>query len=155
MVSQDLTQEKETGFCFQNLGICSAQRGPIKGGWASDGPVLVLAGRNRKTRCSPLVAHILITKRHFLAKYWRNTTNKAAREMRERVNGLVGEVAESLWIGTFTPLQPVFFADMRRRSVLNLISLSWTQMTKSDSLNKSCRRKTSILHVGHRGACWA
>ena len=106
MVSQDLTQEKENRESLfpEPRYLSVLNEGQLRAVKASDGPVLVLAGAGTgKTRVlTTRLAHILITKRAFPGQILAVTfTNKAAREMRERVNGLVGEVAENLWIGTF------------------------------------------------------
>jgi DNA helicase II / ATP-dependent DNA helicase PcrA len=74
---------------------------------AVDGPVLVLAGAGTgKTRVlTSRIAHILINNRAFPSQILSVTfTNKAAREMRERVGNLIGRAAEGVWLGTFHAL---------------------------------------------------
>ncbi|MGE5547200.1 MAG: ATP-dependent helicase [Solirubrobacterales bacterium] len=74
---------------------------------STDGPVLVLSGAGTgKTKVlTARLAHILAGRR---AQPWQilsvTFTNKAAREMKERVFGLVGPVAEGVWLGTFHSL---------------------------------------------------
>ncbi len=74
---------------------------------ALDGPVLVLAGAGTgKTRVlTTRLAHILVTRRAFPSQILAVTfTNKAAREMRERLERLIGPATEGLWLGTFHSL---------------------------------------------------
>ena len=73
----------------------------------TEGPVLVLSGAGTgKTRVlTTRVGWILLQRK---ARPWQvlavTFTNRAAREMRERVLQLVGPSAEAVWLGTFHAL---------------------------------------------------
>ena len=72
-----------------------------------DGPLLVLAGAGTgKTRVlTTRFAHLLVTGRARPGQVLAVTfTNKAAREMRERVSAILGRPVEGLWLGTFHAL---------------------------------------------------
>ena len=72
-----------------------------------DGPLLVLAGAGtgKTSVLTTRFAHILLTGRAWPGQVLAVTfTNKAAREMRERVGALLGRPAEGLWLGTFHAL---------------------------------------------------
>ena len=70
----------------------------------TEGPILVLSGAGTgKTKVlTTRLAYILA---NHLANPWEclvvTFTNRAAREMKERVQNLIGDIANSVWLGTF------------------------------------------------------
>ena len=98
-----------------------------------DGPVLVLAGAGTgKTRVlTTRIAHILHTNRAFPSQILAVTfTNKAAREMRERIARLAGEAVEGMpWLGTFHSIGVKF---LRRHAELVSLRSDFTILDTDD-----------------------
>jgi DNA helicase-2/ATP-dependent DNA helicase PcrA len=70
----------------------------------TEGPLLVLSGAGTgKTKVlTSRIANILLTRKAFPGQILAVTfTNKAAREMKERLHSIIGDMAEGLWVGTF------------------------------------------------------
>jgi DNA helicase-2/ATP-dependent DNA helicase PcrA len=99
-----------------------------------DGPLLVLAGAGTgKTRVlTTRFAHILLSRRAFPNQVLAVTfTNKAAREMRERVAAIIGQPAEGLWLGTFHALCARM---LRRHAELVGLTSGFTILDADDQL---------------------
>ena len=113
-------------------GLNEQQRAAVE---ALDGPVLVLAGAGTgKTRVlTTRLAHILATGR---ARPWEilavTFTNKAAREMKERVGQIIGEAVEGVpWLGTFHSVSAQI---LRRHAELVDLKSSFTILDTDDQL---------------------
>jgi DNA helicase-2/ATP-dependent DNA helicase PcrA len=108
-----------------------AQRQAVE---AVEGPVLVLAGAGTgKTRVLiTRLAHILVTRRAWPSQILAVTfTNKAAREMRERLEAMIGRAAEGLWLGTF---HSVAARILRRHAELVGLKLNFTILDTDDQI---------------------
>ncbi|MBJ7252705.1 MAG: UvrD-helicase domain-containing protein, partial [Acetobacteraceae bacterium] len=101
---------------------------------ALDGPLLVLAGAGTgKTRVlTTRFAHLLRSRKAFPSQVLAVTfTNKAAREMRERVGAMMGETVEGLWLGTFHALTARM---LRRHAELVGLNSNFTILDTDDQL---------------------
>jgi DNA helicase-2/ATP-dependent DNA helicase PcrA len=102
---------------------------------ALDGPVLVLAGAGTgKTRVlTTRLAHILATRRAWPSQILAVTfTNKAAREMKERIGALIGGTVEGMqWLGTFHSIGARI---LRRHAELAGLKSNFTILDQDDQL---------------------
>ena len=113
-------------------GLNPEQRAAVE---TLDGPVLVLAGAGTgKTRAlTTRIAHIMALGK---ARAWEilavTFTNKAAREMRERVETLVGEGAQAMqWLGTFHAISAKI---LRRHAELVGLKPNFTILDTDDQI---------------------
>lgn len=100
----------------------------------TEGPLLVLSGAGTgKTRV--LTSRLGYIMARGLAKPWQilavTFTNRAAKEMRERVAHLVGAVSEAVWLGTFHAL---CVRMLRRHGELIGLKSSFTILDSDDQL---------------------
>ncbi len=112
-------------------GLNPEQRAAVE---ATEGPLLVLSGAGTgKTRVlTTRLAHILMSGRARPYECLAVTfTNKAAREMRERVATVVGPVAEAVWLGTFHALGARI---LRRHADLAGLTGNFTILDTDDQL---------------------
>src|SRR6185295_5760775 len=114
------------------VGLNTEQREAVL---ATDGPVLVLAGAGTgKTRVlTTRLAHILATRRAWPGQILCVTfTNKAAREMKERIGGLIGGMVEGMqWLGTFHSIGAKM---LRRHAELVGLKANFTILDADDQL---------------------
>jgi len=112
-------------------GLNEAQRAAVE---AIEGPVLVLAGAGTgKTRVlTTRLAHILALRRAWPSQILAVTfTNKAALEMRERLQRMIGESAEGLWLGTFHSIAARI---LRRHAEVAGLKANFTILDTDDQL---------------------
>ncbi|MGB0497515.1 MAG: ATP-dependent helicase, partial [Rubricella sp.] len=113
-------------------GLNEAQRAAVE---ALDGPVLVLAGAGTgKTRAlTTRIAHLLNTGRARPNEILAVTfTNKAAREMKDRIGRFVGGVIEGMpWLGTFHAINVKL---LRRHAELVGLKSNFTILDTDDQI---------------------
>jgi len=130
-VDQPLPPSAEAGPAPYFAALNEAQARAVA---AVDGPVLVLAGAGTgKTRVlTTRLAHILATRRAFPGEMLAVTfTNKAAREMRERLEAMIGHASEGVWLGTFHALAARI---LRRHAEAVGLKSSFTILDTDDQL---------------------
>ena len=113
-------------------GLNPEQRDAVQ---STEGPLLVLAGAGTgKTRVlTTRIAHILATNRAYPSQILAVTfTNKAAREMKERIGTLIGGAVEGMaWLGTF---HAIGVKILRRHSELVGLKSGFTILDPDDQL---------------------
>ena len=101
----------------------------------TDGPVLMLAGAGtgKTAALTARLAHLLYTRKAYPSEILSVTfTNKAAREMRERVGRLVGDAVEGMpWLGTFHAIGAKM---LRRHAELVGLQSNFTILDTDDQL---------------------
>ena len=101
----------------------------------TEGPVLMLAGAGtgKTAALTARLAHLLYTRKAWPSEILSVTfTNKAAREMRERVGRLVGEAVEGMpWLGTFHAIGAKM---LRRHAELVGLQSNFTILDTDDQL---------------------
>ncbi|WP_174286492.1 ATP-dependent helicase [Sphingomonas bacterium] len=101
----------------------------------TDGPVLMLAGAGtgKTAALTARLAHLLYTRKAYPSEILSVTfTNKAAREMRDRVGRLVGDMVEGMpWLGTFHAIGAKM---LRRHAALVGLQSNFTILDTDDQL---------------------
>ncbi|KJS38197.1 MAG: DNA helicase II [Rhodospirillaceae bacterium BRH_c57] len=124
-------------------GLNPEQAAAVK---TTEGPLLVLSGAGTgKTRVlTTRLAHILYQR---LAPPWNvlavTFTNRAAKEMRERLGAMIGPVSEQVWLGTFHALG----LKMLRRHC-DLVGLrSGFSILDTDDQNRVLKGLMELAHI--------
>ena len=128
-------------------GLNPAQQEAVR---ATDGPVMIIAGPGSgKTRTlTHRIAYLLATKKARPYQVLALTfTNKAAREMKERVEKLIGaEEAKGMWLGTFHAT----FARLLRREADKLGYTSDFSIYDTDDTERMLRGLMERYHIDPR-----
>lgn len=101
----------------------------------TEGPVLMLAGAGtgKTAALTARLAHLIATRRAWPSEILAVTfTNKAAREMRERVGRIIGDAVEGMpWLGTFHSIAAKM---LRRHAELVGLRSNFTILDTDDQL---------------------
>ncbi|WP_243395816.1 ATP-dependent helicase [Sphingomonas oleivorans] len=101
----------------------------------TEGPVLVLAGAGtgKTAALTARLAHLVATRRAWPSEILAVTfTNKAAREMKERIGRLLGDMVEGMpWLGTFHAIAAKM---LRRHAELVGLESNFTILDTDDQL---------------------
>ncbi|APZ98158.1 DNA helicase II [Sphingopyxis sp. QXT-31] len=101
----------------------------------TEGPVLMLAGAGtgKTAALTARLAHIIATRRAWPSEILAVTfTNKAAREMRERIGRMIGDAVEGMpWLGTFHSIAAKM---LRRHAELVGLQSNFTILDTDDQL---------------------
>jgi DNA helicase-2/ATP-dependent DNA helicase PcrA len=101
----------------------------------TEGPVLVLAGAGtgKTAALTARLAHLIYTRKAWPSEILAVTfTNKAAREMRERIGRMVGDAVEGMpWLGTFHSIAARM---LRRHAELVGLQSNFTILDTDDQL---------------------
>ncbi|MDB5670370.1 MAG: helicase, partial [Alphaproteobacteria bacterium] len=128
-MSQPLTTAPEPPYIS---GLNPPQREAVL---TTEGPVLVLAGAGtgKTAALTARLAHLIATRRAWPSEILAVTfTNKAAREMKERVGRIVGDAVEGMpWLGTF---HSVAARMLRRHAELVGLKSNFTILDTDDQL---------------------
>ncbi len=122
----------------------------------TEGPVLVLAGAGtgKTAALTARLAHLIATRRAWPSEILAVTfTNKAAREMRERIGRILGDAVEGMpWLGTF---HSVAAKMLRRHAELVGLQSNFTILDTDDQLRllkQLIRPPISTRSAGPRGS---
>ena len=128
-MNQPLSTPPEPGYL---RGLNEPQRQAVL---TAEGPVLVLAGAGtgKTAALTARLAHLIATRRAWPSEILSVTfTNKAAREMKERVGRIVGDAVEGMpWLGTF---HSVAAKMLRRHAELVGLQANFTILDTDDQL---------------------
>ncbi|MBO4927018.1 MAG: UvrD-helicase domain-containing protein [Clostridiales bacterium] len=111
-----------------------------------EGPLLILAGAGSgKTRVITFrIAYLIRARGIYPSNILAITfTNKAATEMRERINGLIGDVSRNMWVGTF---HSMFARILRRHAELLDYTPTYAILDTDDQLKvvKECVKEMEL-----------